>query len=343
MGNHTAMLVVVDGRVLMVQQRYRDSTTWMLPGGSPRLGESPQQTAVREVTEQTGYDTVASRVVIDAPHASGSGRYQLVHGQIVGGRARLGTGLDAVGGVGLSGLGWHRCDVLTETPEHALIAELLPDPPVDVGRLDHGYRNDTRVLPGQVVEKRYRLGHETQHLATETRMLTRAGAAGLAVPEVLGMDAPHAVVWMRQLSGVNGQALLEHDPDLVLGACGKLARRLNQVLPGWCHGDFGPHNLLLDPTTGQVVGLVDWENAHHGPADADVAWAELVVRLHHPDLASRLNALYGGYGATPAWTTRHEHKLAAVRARVAEAATGKHDAAVRSWTNKLQAVAGWAE
>jgi aminoglycoside phosphotransferase (APT) family kinase protein len=36
------------------------------------------------------------------------------------------------------------------------------------------------------------------------------------------------------------------------------------------HSDFNPKNLLVDPTTGEVTGLVDWEFAHAGSPFADL-------------------------------------------------------------------------
>ncbi|GAA2756996.1 phosphotransferase family protein [Actinopolymorpha rutila] len=37
-----------------------------------------------------------------------------------------------------------------------------------------------------------------------------------------------------------------------------------------CHSDFNPKNLLVDPETGAVTGLVDWEYAHAGSPYADL-------------------------------------------------------------------------
>lgn len=38
-----------------------------------------------------------------------------------------------------------------------------------------------------------------------------------------------------------------------------------------CHSDFNPKNLLIDPETGEVTGLLDWEYAHAGMPYADLA------------------------------------------------------------------------
>lgn len=52
----SASAIVTDeqGRILLVKRR--DNTLWALPGGGHDIGESIEQTAVREVKEETGLD-----------------------------------------------------------------------------------------------------------------------------------------------------------------------------------------------------------------------------------------------------------------------------------------------
>ncbi|REF34724.1 phosphotransferase family protein [Thermasporomyces composti] len=76
------------------------------------------------------------------------------------------------------------------------------------------------------------------------------------------------------------------------------------------HGDFDPSNLLVDPTTGEVTGVLDWELAHAGTPhtdlgallrfESDATFAEAVLRAYawrvpgiatNPDKADDLGAL----------------------------------------------------
>ena len=66
------------------------------------------------------------------------------------------------------------------------------------------------------------------------------------------------------------------------------------------HSDFNPKNLLVDPATAQLTGLIDWEFAHAGSVSADLgnllrfctdrvlAAAVLSVVRAGPDLGDRL-------------------------------------------------------
>ncbi len=105
------------------------------------------------------------------------------------------------------------------------------------------------------------------------------------------------------------------------------------------HSDFNPKNLLVDPATGQVTGLLDWEFAHAGTpftdlgnllrfdrrhdfADAVVAtYSELVVDAPE-DLLDRARAadlfalvdLASRRGANPVADRAHDLLLAVARA-----------------------------
>lgn len=195
-------------------------------------------------------------------------------------------------------------------------------------RLAHGYTNAT-ASDGRTVKKRY-LGPDAdarQH--SEVTALTALRGL-LPVPPLV--SAGPGEITLAFVGGRPGQELLEERPEDVLYAVGRLAAAVavvdvstltaltgpteaagstgGQVL---VHGDFGPQNLLLDEDTLEPTALLDWELAHIGDAVDDLAWAEWIVRTHHPHLVAALPALFAGYGSEPAWRVRQEKMLAKCR------------------------------
>jgi ADP-ribose pyrophosphatase YjhB (NUDIX family) len=85
--------VVRDGRILLVQER--SDGGWCMPGGWADVGQTPAETVVREVWEESGFDVVA-RKLIGVYDANRTGTplsfyhaYKLVFlCEIVGGEAR---------------------------------------------------------------------------------------------------------------------------------------------------------------------------------------------------------------------------------------------------------------
>jgi hypothetical protein len=203
-------------------------------------------------------------------------------------------------------------------------------------KLRHGYTNST-ATDGRTVVKRY-LGPdagERQH--NEVTALT-AVAGLLPVPSIAAVG--EGEITLSLAAGRPGQELLEDKPEPVLYEVGRLARQVAAVevsslaaldaapagtVPrtdtrersdpqalrraGLVHGDFGPQNLLLDEVTAEPTALLDWEFAHIGDPVEDVAWAEWIVRTHHPHLVPALPALFGGYGGEPPWRVRQESML----------------------------------
>jgi hypothetical protein len=185
-------------------------------------------------------------------------------------------------------------------------------------RLKHGYTNAT-ATDGRTVVKRF-LGPDAdvrQH--NEVIALTTLAGVLPVPPVVAEVDGE---ITLGLAGGRPGQELLEEQPERVLYAVGLLARRLAAVdlslvaaldaVPTGTvlvHGDFGPQNLLLDPSTVEPTALLDWEFAHIGDPVEDVAWAEWIVRTHHPHLAPALSALFDGLGGEPPWRVRQESML----------------------------------
>jgi 8-oxo-dGTP pyrophosphatase MutT (NUDIX family) len=56
-----AFIADAEGRVLLVKHTY-GKLNWELPGGAGEVGESPVETAVREVKEETGLTVVAQQM-----------------------------------------------------------------------------------------------------------------------------------------------------------------------------------------------------------------------------------------------------------------------------------------
>ena len=85
---------------------------------------------------------------------------------------------------------------------------------------------------------------------------------------------------MSHLPGVQGQELIDTGlAGPVLRSCGSTLRQLQSIplslatpdvghLSGavLVHGDYGPNNLLFDPRTVAVIGLLDWEWATTQPS-----------------------------------------------------------------------------
>jgi aminoglycoside phosphotransferase len=183
----------------------------------------------------------------------------------------------------------------------------------------HGYTNHT-CGDATVVVKGYRGPDGSARLARESEMLHLLRGR-MPVPEIYA--AMPGELTMQFLPGAHGQDLLEQGHDRpVLRACGELLRVLHAVpvadlkLAGSAgrvlvHGDFGPNNVLLDPATFTVTGLLDWEFAHLGDPVEDLAWCEWIVRAHHPRHRGALEEFFVGYGdPIPAWPERQAAMVA---------------------------------
>lgn len=229
-----------------------------------------------------------------------------------------------------------------------------------------GYTNHT-VGNGAVVEKTYDGPDAEIRLERERALLT--GLRGrLPVPPLREVDA--GTLRLGFVDGMPGQELLDAGhAAAVLTACGKLLRRIHATevtetvteavteaegasVPGeqgagkvLVHGDFGPNNVLLDPVTFEVTGVVDWEFARIGDPVEDLAWCEWNVRMHHPEHRQALGHLFSGYGGeVPAWPVRKAAMVAQCEFlrqfchRWAPKGPG-----VRQWRARAAATARWEE
>ncbi len=88
-------------------------------------------------------------------------------------------------------------------------------------------------------------------------------------PWAEGADVPGFVAGLR-----DGSALATW-PEREYAALLEVAERAQDVLDRvdrtcLVHSDFNPKNLLVDPATGELTGIVDWEFAHAGSPGADL-------------------------------------------------------------------------
>jgi len=183
--------------------------------------------------------------------------------------------------------------------------------------LRHSYTNHT-LGDGVTVVKRYQ-GLGARARWRRERAVLAALQGRLPVPAVL--SARDQSLTMAFLPGVHGQELLDAGRGRdVLRACGAMLARIQRIdpseiaaaLPGAAgqrrvlvHGDYGPNNVLLDPATADITGVLDWEWAHAGDPAEDLAWCEWIVRMHHPGQVSLLAQFFGAYGGEiPPWRAR---------------------------------------
>lgn len=69
----------------------------------------------------------------------------------------------------------------------------------------------------------------------------------------------------------------------------KSALRGKSLSVSWIHGNFVPENFLIDPTTREVTGIVDWGLARNNAlSQIDLAWLIMGTRIHmrHQELGS---------------------------------------------------------
>ncbi len=222
---------------------------------------------------------------------------------------------------------------------------------MNVGRLPHGYTNFTRLTDGHV-EKTYDGARRWANASRELACLA-ALADHLPVAEVIEHDLSIPRLTLSLLPGRPGQDLLEEGhASQVLRLVGETLNRLQGIAPNTVHGleqsgpvivhgDFGPQNMLFDLGADRVTGVVDWESAHLGNPLDDLAWAEWVVRMHHPAAIDALDELFAAATQRPPWLDRQTAMVRQVRDVLAYCeTTGLPDSAF-DWRDRLRRTEAW--
>ena len=107
------------------------------------------------------------------------------------------------------------------------------------------------------------------------------------------------------------------------------------------HGDFGPQNVLVDGH--RIAAVLDWEFAHVGQSIEDLAWAEWIVRMHHPETSDAVGELHRGAQLSPDWSARHGAMLARCHRVMVFCEQNRQPAGVRLWHERLRATEAWVE
>lgn len=223
-------------------------------------------------------------------------------------------------------------------------------------RLPHGYTNLTRRAAGGAVVEKMFVGSDALDRLRREELCLAAIADVLPVPRVVDKDEEQLVLRLGWIEGAPGQDLIEQGHERpVLRATGELLAEFQThastlLVPHLVgagtvavHGDFGPQNLLLVHRDCRVAGLVDWEFAHLGGPEEDLAWAEWIVRMHHASSVEALDELFVGYGTRPPWSVRHGAMVHQCESLLSRCETEGLGDAVEMWQSRLLITEGWVE
>jgi len=219
-------------------------------------------------------------------------------------------------------------------------------------RLRHGYTNVT-TAQGDLVTKTY-WGPDAVRRQECEELALRSLAGRLPVATIVE-SRPGALV-LGKVAGRHGQELIDSgEGDAVMFGLGRLLREVQAIRPVFfgelrgdgdgvlVHHDFGPNNVLLAPHDDAIALLADWEWATVGHPTTDLAWAELIVRMHHPDHVDCLPALFDGYGSRPAWSERQAAMAARAGALEAWVRSARGAEAAANWNRRSLRIAQWRE
>lgn len=199
--------------------------------------------------------------------------------------------------------------------------------------LDHGYTNAT-VGDGTIVVKTYTGPQPAQRRSREIAAL-QALQGRFPVPPIVSTADENLTLGF--VAGAHGNDLMDTgNAAAVLRSCGAILRNIHEL--GVVHGDFGPHNMLFDPITFDVLAVLDWEWSGIGAPILDLAWCEWIVRMHHCTDMPALSGFYEAYGRTPSWPERHNAMLDQCR-RLLDFCRQWNSEGVAIWEQRLRTTA----
>jgi aminoglycoside phosphotransferase (APT) family kinase protein len=213
-------------------------------------------------------------------------------------------------------------------------------------RLPHGYTNESWADDDGIHKHYVGIGAQARMRAELDALRTMANL--VPTPQVLAVDENKTTVTFARVAGRHGQELIdEGQAAAVLHGAGRTLRRLHVLAEPdgsvVVHGDYGPQNLLFAADSFEIVAVLDWEFAHRGRPVEDLAWAEWIVRMHHPAAVPKLTALFDGYGDRPAWADRHAVMFSRCENLRAAAEQGGNAKSQALWSHRLGTTSAWRE
>jgi tRNA A-37 threonylcarbamoyl transferase component Bud32 len=216
--------------------------------------------------------------------------------------------------------------------------------------LPHAYTNAVTVL-GDVVTKTYRGPDAIQRQQREELAISSV-ADRLPVASIV--DSRPGVLVLDKVPGRHGQDRIDRgEAETVMFGLGRLLREVQAISPvffGKLHGagvlvhhDFGPNNVLFADHDDSIALLADWEWSTVGSPITDLAWAEFILRMHHPEHQRCLPALFDGYGARPAWNERQAAMAQRVTTLETWVRSHKGTRAASTWDRRSRSIARWRE
>lgn len=216
--------------------------------------------------------------------------------------------------------------------------------------LPHAYTNLVTAR-GHLVTKTYRGADGIERQQRET--LAIRSLTGI-LPVATIVESQPGVVVLARIPGWHGQDLITAGQGQPVMFClGRLLREVQAIAPTFydefegtgvlVHGDFGPNNVLLADDADEIVLLADWEWSTAGATVTDLAWAEFILRMHHPDHLECLPDLFDGYGERPPWSERQTAMADRAASLEAWVRTWKGAEAAATWNYRSLCIARWDE
>ena len=214
----------------------------------------------------------------------------------------------------------------------------------------HAYTNSVTAR-GSLVTKTYQGSGAIERQQRE-ELAIRSLADRLPVATIV--DSRPGVLVLGQVPGRHGQERIDRgEGDAVMFGLGRLLREVQAVRPQFfdefngagvlVHQDFGPNNVLFAEHDDSIALLADWEWSTVGSPITDLAWAELIVRLHQSEHQSCLSALFDGYGTRPPWTERQAAMAQRAAALETWVRSFRGAAAAATWDRRQRSIARWRE